>query len=188
MDLRIIKTLTIISNAFYSLCDQKTMDKIRVKDIIFEAKINKTTFYRYYKNIDQLTERLETEEINRILDSAIDYQLFFYSPADFFNLLVKKFVASDKLHVFYNENHTSILTEKLCQHICQRISLCAPTIKNEEAAQYILNFFVYGIIHSQFIIFQNPAEKSIEKKLDECYKLHQILEIPILNMMKFGKV
>lgn len=188
MDLRITKTLTNIGEAFYNLCNKKTIEKIRVKDIILEAKINKTTFYRYYKNIDQLTEELETEEINRILDASIDYQLFFHSPATFFNLLVKKLVSSNKLHFFYNENRTFILTEKLCQNICYRISLHEPTIKNEEDTQYILNFFVSGIIHSQFTIFQNPSESSIERKLEECYKLHQILETPILKTLKYKKL
>lgn len=61
LDARIIKTLISIRNAFYALLDKKNYDDITVQDILDEAMINRTTFYKYYNNKHELALKLVSE-------------------------------------------------------------------------------------------------------------------------------
>lgn len=114
MDLRIKKTIRSIHNAFYTLCKSKPLVQISVKEIVAEAQINKTTFYHYYENMEQLIDVLETQEINKILDSFQNYSLFFQSPGEFFNQILNYFVKSERIRVFIYKYRTSIFTSKTC--------------------------------------------------------------------------
>ncbi|MBE0340926.1 TetR family transcriptional regulator [Paenibacillus sp. 28ISP30-2] len=58
IDLRVVKTLENIKRSFMVCIQQKTFTKITVTDIINEAKINRSTFYKYYKDKYDLRELL----------------------------------------------------------------------------------------------------------------------------------
>ena len=185
MDSRIAKTIRSIHNAFYALCKSKPLSQISVKEIVTEAEINKTTFYHYYENVEHLIDDLETQEINKILDSFQNYSLYFRSPGKFFNQIVDSFVSSERIRVFIDKNRTSIISSKICNGIFNKICDCEPIIKESENAKYILKFFLYGILNSYLICFRNSAG---DIKIEDCYRLNQILEIPLLAMMKYGQI
>lgn len=54
LDARIVKTLASIEDAFFTLLEQKDYNDITVQDILTHADINRTTFYKYYSNKDDL--------------------------------------------------------------------------------------------------------------------------------------
>lgn len=56
MDKRVIKTKKAIRQAFISLRQNKPIEKIYVENLCREALINKSTFYRYYRDIYDLVE------------------------------------------------------------------------------------------------------------------------------------
>lgn len=64
MDLRTRYTKKIINETFFYLLEQKSLKKITVSEICTMAEINRSTFYRYYKDIYDLIE----QNINNILD------------------------------------------------------------------------------------------------------------------------
>ena len=59
MDLRVEKTEKAIKNAFIELRSQKPLEKITVKELCAEARINKSTFYSHYQDIYALSEAME---------------------------------------------------------------------------------------------------------------------------------
>ena len=61
MDLRIEKTEKGIRNAFIELRSSKPLEKITIKELCEHAYINKSTFYSHYKDIYDLSERMEEE-------------------------------------------------------------------------------------------------------------------------------
>lgn len=61
LDARIVKTLISIRKAFFTLLAKKKYDDITVQDILDEAVINRTTFYKYYNNKHELAQKLITE-------------------------------------------------------------------------------------------------------------------------------
>lgn len=58
MDARIAKTLASIESAFLQILTQKAYDDITITDILEKALINRTTFYKYYNNKNDLTHQL----------------------------------------------------------------------------------------------------------------------------------
>ena len=61
MDLRIVKTRKAIRTAFFSLRGKTPLEKVKVVDLCGDALINKTTFYKYYDDIFNLSSELEDE-------------------------------------------------------------------------------------------------------------------------------
>ena len=64
MDLRVAKTKNRIISAFLKLRDKLTLEKIKVKDICDEAMINKTTFYKHFREITGMTP-LEYKKVKK---------------------------------------------------------------------------------------------------------------------------
>ena len=60
-DLRVVKTIEGIKNAFEELICEKDYERITVKELCDRARINKKTFYYYYETLDALLAELQTE-------------------------------------------------------------------------------------------------------------------------------
>lgn len=58
LDARISRTLASIERAFFELLEQKAYGDITVQDILSHANINRTTFYKYYENKDDLANTI----------------------------------------------------------------------------------------------------------------------------------
>lgn len=66
MDLRVVKTKNVITQAFLKLRNKLAPDKIKVKDICDEAQINKTTFYKHYADSFALLDEIENRAVEKI--------------------------------------------------------------------------------------------------------------------------
>lgn len=72
LDARIVKTLASIENAFLSLIAKKDYDDITVGDILAAANINRTTFYKYYNNKNELTRSIVDSLKDNVLEPLVD--------------------------------------------------------------------------------------------------------------------
>lgn len=70
-DARVRYTRMIIRHTFLELLKEKPLAKITVKEICETAEINRTTFYKHYRDPYDLLEQLELEAIHSLL-SIID--------------------------------------------------------------------------------------------------------------------
>ena len=68
MDLRVEKTIKSIFNAFLELRAKNPLEKISVTELSERATINKATFYLHFKDIYDLSDTLESELVNSIID------------------------------------------------------------------------------------------------------------------------
>lgn len=98
-DVRIIKTLKSIDNAFLQLLDQKGYDNIIVQDILDTAMINRTTFYKYYNNKAELACDLVARFKTKFFIPMIN-QRFSSSWDDFSKTVVP----------FYEKHHATLKT------------------------------------------------------------------------------
>lgn len=57
-DLRVIKTRETMHQALIDLLHEKPFDEIRAKDVIEKARVNRTTFYRYYSGLVSLIDEV----------------------------------------------------------------------------------------------------------------------------------
>ncbi|SMC23976.1 transcriptional regulator, TetR family [Clostridium acidisoli DSM 12555] len=69
MDLRVVKTLENIKNGFAICINQKKFTSITIKDITTAAKINRSTFYKYYHDKYDLRELLVKSTLEELSNS-----------------------------------------------------------------------------------------------------------------------
>ena len=74
-DLRVVKTIEGIKNAFEELICEKDYERITVKELCDRARINKKTFYHYSETVDALLAELQTELSAGYLERIKDYSL-----------------------------------------------------------------------------------------------------------------
>ena len=66
MDKRIIKTKNKLKENLLSLLETKRLQDITVLELCKEAKLNRTTFYKYYKSVEDLAQSIENELITEL--------------------------------------------------------------------------------------------------------------------------
>lgn len=66
-DARVRYTQMIIRQTFLNLLKEKPLSKITVKEICEIAEINRTTFYKHYRDPYDLLEQMETEAISGLM-------------------------------------------------------------------------------------------------------------------------
>ncbi len=71
-DARVRYTRMIIQHTFLELLKEKPLAKITVKEICEIAEINRTTFYKHYRDPYDLLEQLELEAIHGLLSIIED--------------------------------------------------------------------------------------------------------------------
>ncbi|ETD70204.1 AcrR family transcriptional regulator [Pelistega indica] len=82
IDKRIIRTKSLIHNAFLTLLAEKEYKHITVQDILNTADINRTTFYKHYKSKQGLASELMNNFKKEFL-VPVSVQRFNYSAREF---------------------------------------------------------------------------------------------------------
>jgi AcrR family transcriptional regulator len=77
-----IRSRRLIRQAFADLMKMKDIEKITVTDIITLADINRGTFYAHYQDIRAVTEQIENEIIEKMLEFLDEFrhEIFFQNP------------------------------------------------------------------------------------------------------------
>ena len=83
MDLRMLKTQNAIHEAFYELRKKLPLEKIRVNELCQMAQINKSTFYRHYLDVYDLSNALENEIIGAIKADFSSADTLYSDPEQF---------------------------------------------------------------------------------------------------------
>ena len=74
MDQRTKLTKQIIKQSFFTLLKEKPVSKITVTKICEESGINRTTFYKYYLDVWDLLDQIESDlayEMNQFIEKAV---------------------------------------------------------------------------------------------------------------------
>lgn len=80
MDLRIVKTKNQIWAAYLALRDKLMPEKIKVKDICEMAQINKTTFYKHYNDSMELSNEIDDNAVERVMNDFPQKKTLFSDP------------------------------------------------------------------------------------------------------------
>lgn len=102
-DLRYIKTERAIREAFFSLLEEGTFERITVKDITERAMINRNTFYLHYKDKFDLINSILIGFIQDLSDKALEVINLSEQPekATFDRYFVTIFVNANKVKSRY---------------------------------------------------------------------------------------
>ena len=83
MDLRMLKTQNAIHEAFYKLRKKLPLERIHVNELCQMAQINKSTFYRHYLDIYDLSNSLESEIIEAVKAEFASADMLYSDPEQF---------------------------------------------------------------------------------------------------------
>ena len=102
-----LRTKNFLKKAFIELVHKKGFSAVTVKDVVDYAQYNRTTFYVYYQNIDDLVEELMGEmfeaiqhysmskyqsesrvKVNELSTNSFDLLYYIYDNRDYFTLLL----------------------------------------------------------------------------------------------------
>lgn len=94
-DLRIQKTEKAIREVFLDLRKRLPLEKVKVRDICQRAMINTSTFYNHYRDVHDLSDRLENELLKACISAAPDLDCLFDDPYRFLTELRRGFSESE---------------------------------------------------------------------------------------------
>ena len=143
-------TLNVLQKAYFELLREKPLYKITVTEICEAADIHRGTFYRYYKDIYDLQEKIEAELMEKFdkLITAIENEQAELIDA----LLLEMINGRDKLRVVLSEidNHhfSKTLLEKIREVYYVKFAELGIREKDYNA---VFTFFTFGslsILHN----------------------------------------
>lgn len=145
MDLRIERTRKCIKDAFIELRKTKPIEKITVKELAALASINKATFYSHYTDIYDLSEQMEEETIQSILETIPHIDCLVSNPP----LAVKELTDALKNNLAYTSilfsgSREGLYSLKLEKGIKNQIFTQYPDFKDDLRWNLILTFLIQG--------------------------------------------
>ena len=83
-----MKSKKSIFDAFVNLRSKKELRKITVKELCEKALINKSTFYTYYEDMFDLSDKIESEVVDGIVSTISNPQMMIDEPVKFYRNLL----------------------------------------------------------------------------------------------------
>lgn len=156
MDIRIKKTQTAIKNAFIELRSKKALEKISVKELCELACINKSTFYSHYEDIYALSDAMEIEIVNSIVQCIpTDTEYSSDNPDEFTLQLCLAFASqTNMINILFSDKqqgHLCILLENV---IKKAIFKKYPEYKDNVEYNILLSYCIQGAHHAYI---NNPS-------------------------------
>ena len=156
MDLRVEKTRRSIINGFLELRARKPLEKIRVRELCEKAQINKSTFYTHYQDIYALSEKLEKEVVDSILQSIVKGQDYSVKNSDIFarNLYMACLANSSLINIVFSGKNKSRLADCLEEEVKKLIWRKYPRYKDDLEKNILLSYGIYG----SFYVYLNNQD------------------------------
>ena len=151
MDLRIEKTKKSIINSFIEMRSKKELEKITVKELCEKAQINKSTFYSHYHDIFDLSEQLETEVVNSVIEQMNHPEYVLEKPELFNQELYEGHIAKHTLiNILFSGTRSNILVHKIEKSIKELVFTKYPDYQNNAAKNITLTYCIYGGFYAFF--------------------------------------
>ncbi len=163
MDLRIEKTRKTIINTFIELRARKPIEKITIKELCEKAMINISTFYSHYRDIYELSDAIETEVVNSILQSlSLPYNIF-ENPDQFTRELFMSYHSQESLlQTLFSGSRSSRLVSKIDHGIKELVFAANPEARNDLATNLGLTYAIYGTYYAYMENTAHSPQQVIE--------------------------
>ena len=167
-DLRIQKTEKAIREAFLDIRRKLPLEKIKVRSICQRAMINTSTFYNHYRDVQDLSDKLENELLARCASTIPDLDCLFADPYRFLTELRSSFsgdVQAGELGILFDGRFEN-LHQKLDRLLRNRYQSAA------EADYIKVSFVLGGIIYTGHLLQEDQSLST-----DELY--HKLADLII---------
>lgn len=145
MDLREKKTKRSIKNAFMELRARKPLERITVKELAELAEISKATFYLHYQDIYDLSDCLQKEVIQNILNDIKIQELSISNLPQFAEILCQAFHAQETLiNILFSGSQSSVLPTSIEKELKEYIFRLIPERKHDARFNILLSYHIQG--------------------------------------------
>lgn len=144
MDKRILKSKKKIYDAFIKIRANKELRKITVKEICCEAGINKSTFYEYYEDIFDLSDKIETELVLSTFNNISNTDIIITNPGEFTKKLFCSLRSNKELSVVFSGSTQLHLIDKLSVLFKKIIFEKHPNLKTSPEFNIMLDYATFG--------------------------------------------
>lgn len=145
MDIRVKKSKKSIFDAFVNLRSKKELRKITVKELCEKALINKSTFYTYYEDMFDLSDKIESEVVDGIVSTISNPQMMIDEPVKFYRNLLGAMSENKKLidTVFSGSQHPNLIV-KISKSLKKMTFENHPEYINDKKICTLLDYAIYG--------------------------------------------
>ena len=141
-------TQKAIIATFLEILQDKSLDKITVKDIVEQAEINRNTFYYYYEDIYDLLDYIFEDELRKVLSEAREgctfYEEYVRAAAILLNnkQAIRHVYQSKSRHIVidYLAKVTEVFVKRFVVKAAEGYEL------DEEGVNYITRFYSAAIV------------------------------------------
>lgn len=177
MDLRTEKTRRSVINAFLQLRAAKPLEKITVRELAEKAEINKATFYLHYRDIYDLSEKLERDVVRSCLQGISQPENVLRDTRRFIKDLEDSFISNEQLiKILFEGNRSSSFVSLFEEEITALIRSAYPDYKPDTEQRMMLTYLVSGGYYTFFKYCDRgikPVLELIEKLSDGIVDLYE---------------
>ena len=149
MDLREKKTKRSIKNAFIKLRSTKPLERITIKELVESAEISKATFYLHYRDIYDLSDSLQKELIQDILQSLDQPELFLSDTTAFTSALFYAFSDHHSMiEILFSGSQFAILPLSIEKELKEYIFKIIPSARDNAKFNILLTYQILGGYHA----------------------------------------
>ncbi len=163
MDIRIRKTRRSIINAFLELRAYQPLEKITVKELCEKAEINKSTFYKHYTDVFDLSDQLETETIKQILANLPHPEYIVEKPKEFTvemqTACLSQAAIIDRL---FSGSQNGQLVLKLSAALKEWVFKLYPHYQDNAAINIYLTYAIFGGYYAMYEGVKGDNRQSID--------------------------
>ncbi len=155
MDLRVKRTKTNIVNAFIKLRANKPLEKISVKELSDCAFINKATFYAHYKDIYDLSEQLENEVLDKMMNDIVHPEYLILKPKEGLLELMNSIMMQGSLFdTLFSDTRQTRLLEVLERKLKNKITEIIPETQVSLELDILFSVLIRGSFYT-FLSYKN---------------------------------
>lgn len=148
MDLRIQKTLENIAHEFLALRAKTPLNSIKINELCINAKINKSTFYRHYADIFDLSDKIEDGIIDGIMQNFTSINCLFSNPEEFISGLLAAIQQHNRIILVLFSDRVNAFAGKMESRLKNHYLASSYTPKDD----IVMSFLIGGATH----VFLNP--------------------------------
>ena len=180
-DRRVLKTQKAIREALISLMEEKSLERITMKEIAERADVDRKTVYNYYSGIHEIHEALEAELIQQFETAMSEINCGLDEPYILFagmtrvlqeNMALYDRIASMKHNQQMIYKIVSFLKGKVHQALEVRTDI------SEEKKEMITTYLTVGIVSVYYQWFTTGKQQPLEELSKDVKKLsmHGLLQ------------
>ncbi len=145
MDLRKTKTLRAIREAFYELRKQKHLETITVTELCRTAEISKATFYLHYRDIYDLSQKLQMQAISSVFAKIDDPMLALTNPLLFTHSFMEAIKTERaRIRILFSDTQAGALPISIVDHLKESIYAHAPHLRQNSKISVYLTYTIMG--------------------------------------------